>query len=213
MMGSQDLAVPVTCLDASVYCLDVAPGFTLGATQQYFLSPTGEAGNQAVVADFNGDGNPDVAVAGNGYINILLGKGDGTFVTQNPYFVSGVRDDGKWKRAFHARAAIVDPKATLAKSVDRQQALNEANAQPTNRNARTDAMLAVERSVWEAWRAHDAKKLADLTARDISFINIFGVYLATKTDAMQDCPGLIAMSKASASPTPRARCSRRRSAS
>jgi ketosteroid isomerase-like protein len=100
-----------------------------------------------------------------------------------------VRDDGKWKRAFHARAAIVDPKETLAKSVDRQQALNEDNAQPTNRNARTDAMLAVERNVWEAWRAHDAKKLADLTARDISFVNIFGVYLATKTDAMQDWSG------------------------
>jgi len=100
-----------------------------------------------------------------------------------------VRDDGKWKRAFHARAAIVDTKGTLAKSVDRQQALNEDNAQPTNRNARTDAMLVVERNVWEAWRAHDAKKLADLTARDISFINIFGVYLATKTDAMQDWSG------------------------
>jgi len=54
-----------------------------------------------------------------------------------------VRDDGKWKRAFHARAAIVDPKATLAKPVDRQQALNEDNAQPTNRSARTDVMLAV----------------------------------------------------------------------
>jgi hypothetical protein len=97
-----------------------------------------------------------------------------------------VRDDGKWKRAFHARAAIVDPKGTLATSVDRQQALNEDNARPTNRYARTDPMLAVERNVWEAWRAHDAKKLADLTARNISFINIFGVYPATKTDAMQD---------------------------
>ena len=50
-------------------------------------------------------------------------------------------------------------------------------------------MLAVERNVWEAWRAHDAKKLAELTAKDISFINIFGVYLATKTDAMQDWSG------------------------
>ena len=43
--------------------------------------------------------------------------------------------------------------------------------------------------MWEAWRAHDAKKLADLTARDISFINIFGVYLATKSDALQDWSG------------------------
>ena len=100
-----------------------------------------------------------------------------------------VRDDGKWKRAFYARAGIVDPKGTLAKSVDRQQALNEYDAQPTNRYARTDAMLAAERAVWEAWRAHDAKKIADLTAPDISFINIFGVYLATKTDALQDWSG------------------------
>jgi ketosteroid isomerase-like protein len=100
-----------------------------------------------------------------------------------------VRDEGKWKRAFHARAAIVDPKEILAKPANRQQALHEDYAQPTNRNARTDAMLAVERDVWEAWRAHDAKKLAELTAKDISFINIFGVYLASKTDAMQDWSG------------------------
>src|SRR4029077_18738951 len=39
------------------------------------------------------------------------------------------------------------------------------------------------------WRAHDAKKIADLTAPDISFINIFGFYLATKTDALQDWSG------------------------
>ena len=30
---------------------------------------------------------------------------------------------------------------------------------------------------------------SSLTAPDISFINIFGVYLATKTDAMQDWSG------------------------
>ncbi len=52
-----------------------------------------------------------------------------------------VRDDGKWKLAFHAQAAIVDPKATPAKTVDRHQAPNEDNAQPANRNAGTAAML------------------------------------------------------------------------
>ena len=97
-----------------------------------------------------------------------------------------VRDDGNWKLAFHAQAAIVDPKATPAKPVDRQQALNEDNAEPTNRNAGTEVMLAAERNVWEAWRVHDAKRIADLTAQDISFINIFGVYLASKSDALQD---------------------------
>jgi len=115
--------------------------------------------------------------------------GEQRFPTNSRAAAIYVRDDGKWERAFHARAAIVDPKAILAKSVDRQQALNEDNGQPTNRDVRTDAMLEPEGAVWEAWRAHDAKKLADLTARDISFINIFGVYLATKTDAMQDWSG------------------------
>jgi hypothetical protein len=100
-----------------------------------------------------------------------------------------VRDDGKWKLAFHAQAAIVDPKATPAKPVDRQQAPNGDNAQPADRIAGTAAMLAAEKNVWEAWRVHDAKSIANLTAQDISFINIFGVYLATKRDALQDWSG------------------------
>ena len=33
---------------------------------------------------------------------------------------------------------------------------------------------------------HDAKRLADLTTREISFINIFGTFFATKADALKD---------------------------
>src|SRR6202011_2771097 len=90
---------------------------------------------------------------------------------------------------FHAEAPVVDPKAAPVKPVDRKDAHGEVKAEPTNRDAHTDAMLAVERAVWEAWREHDAKNLADLTARDISFINIFGIYLATKADALKNWSG------------------------
>jgi ketosteroid isomerase-like protein len=100
-----------------------------------------------------------------------------------------VREGDKWKGAFHAEAPVVDPKAAPVKPVDQKDARGEVKAKPTNRDARTDAMLAVERVVWEAWREHDAKKLADLTARDISFINIFGIYLATKADALKNWSG------------------------
>ena len=99
-----------------------------------------------------------------------------------------VRDGDKWKAAFHAEAPVVDPKAAPVKPVDKE-ARNEDRAKLTDQDARTDAMLAVERAVWEAWKAHDAKKLEDLTARDISFINIFGIHLATKADALKNWSG------------------------
>jgi ketosteroid isomerase-like protein len=100
-----------------------------------------------------------------------------------------VRDGDKWKGAFHAEAPVVDPKASLAKPADKKKAPQKDEAQAAAPNASTDAMLAVEKTVWEAWRAHDGKKLGDLTAKDISFINIFGTYFATKADALKDWTG------------------------
>jgi ketosteroid isomerase-like protein len=100
-----------------------------------------------------------------------------------------VREGDKWKGAFHAEAPVVDPKAAAVKPVDQKDAYGEAKSKPTGQDARTDAMLAIERAVWEAWKEHDAKKIADLTARDISFINIFGMYLATKADALKNWSG------------------------
>jgi hypothetical protein len=96
-----------------------------------------------------------------------------------------VRDGDKWKGAFHAAAAVVDPKAADKKKAPPQK----VEAQPVAPDASTDAMLAVEKTLWEAWRAHDGKKLEDLTAKDISFINIFGTYFATKADALKDWTG------------------------
>jgi hypothetical protein len=57
------------------------------------------------------------------------------------------------------------------------------------RDAGTNAMLAMEKDLWEAWRAHDGKRIEELTAGDISFINIFGTYFATKADALKDWTG------------------------
>ena len=47
-------------------------------------------------------------------------------------------------------------------------------------------MMAIEKSVWEAWQAKDAAKLEDLTATDLSFQNIFGTYFANKADTIKD---------------------------
>jgi ketosteroid isomerase-like protein len=100
-----------------------------------------------------------------------------------------VRDGDGWKGAFHAEAPIVDPKAAPAKPADVNETSQKDEATPAGRDARTDALLAVEKTVWEAWRTHDTKKIGDLTARDISFINIFGTHFATKADALKDWSG------------------------
>lgn len=100
-----------------------------------------------------------------------------------------VRDGDEWKGAFHAEAPVVDPKAAPAKPVGREGASKKVEAELAARDAGTDAMLAVEKDLWEAWRARDANRIEDLTARDISFINIFGTYFATKADALKDWTG------------------------
>ena len=100
-----------------------------------------------------------------------------------------LREGDTWKGVFHAEAPIVDPKAAAAKPVDGNAAPKADKGKSADRDAGIDAMLTVERAVWEAWRAHDAKKLEDLTATHISFINIFGTYFATKADALKSWTG------------------------
>jgi hypothetical protein len=100
-----------------------------------------------------------------------------------------VRHGDKWQAAFHAEAAVVDPKAPLATSADRNAAPKKDKAKPAAADAGTAGMLAVEKAVWEAWRKHDTKNMADLTARDISFINVFGSHFATKAAALKDWSG------------------------
>jgi hypothetical protein len=100
-----------------------------------------------------------------------------------------VRDGDQWKGVFHAESPVVDPAAAAAKPVANKEAPKAHEAKPAARDAGTNAMLAVERTVWEAWRVHDGKKLAELTAKDIAFINIFGTHFATKADALMDWTG------------------------
>jgi ketosteroid isomerase-like protein len=98
-----------------------------------------------------------------------------------------IRDGDKWKGVFHAEAPIVNPAAV--KPISQKDLSREGHSKPLGRDALTIAMLALERDVWEAWREHDAKRIAGLTAEDITFINIFGTYLANKTDALKDWSG------------------------
>jgi hypothetical protein len=115
-----------------------------------------------------------------------------------------VRSGDKWQAVFHGENLIVDPKnpaapaAPATKDAPKQDdgpaansntAANTAAPARATPDANTDALVKVELALWEAWKAHDAKKLDDLMARDVSFVNIFGAYLATRAEALKDWTG------------------------
>lgn len=106
-----------------------------------------------------------------------------------------VRNGDKWEAVFHGENLIVDPKvpppppAAAAKAANSNAASNTTAPARATPDANTGALVRVELALWEAWKEHDAKKLDDLIARDVAFVNIFGTYLATRADAMKDWTG------------------------
>jgi hypothetical protein len=53
----------------------------------------------------------------------------------------------------------------------------------------TATLMAAENTLWQAWMDKDAAKITNLTAADISFVNIFGTFLPSKTAAIADWTG------------------------
>jgi len=116
-----------------------------------------------------------------------------------------VRSGDKWQAVFHGENLIVDlknpppPPAPAAKKEEPKKedktaansntAANNAAPARATPDANTDALVKVELALWEAWKEHDAKKLDALMAKDVSFVNIFGTYLATRADALKDWTG------------------------
>ncbi len=124
-----------------------------------------------------------------------------------------VRSGDKWQAVFHGENLIVDPKnpskaapaappkkpAAPSKKEELKKddktaansntAANTAALAKATPDANTDALVKVELALWQAWKAHDAKRLDALMARDVSFVNIFGTYLATRADGMKDWTG------------------------
>ena len=98
---------------------------------------------------------------------------------------------GRWQAAFHGQDPIFDPKnpPSPAKAAGEKKSKKDDGAAASAKVAAdqiTVAMMAVEKSVWEAWMAKDIAKLQELTTPDLSFQNIFGTYFANKADTLKN---------------------------
>jgi hypothetical protein len=78
-----------------------------------------------------------------------------------------VREGDKWKAAFYAETPVVDPKAPPKPAAPAKK--DEAKKEEAKPDAATDAVLAVEKKIWEAWKAKDPKALEGVLAKDFMF--------------------------------------------
>ena len=95
-----------------------------------------------------------------------------------------VREAGQWRAAFHAESAVVDPmKATIP--------ANSAvwTGGPTRTDALTQTLLARETALVNAWKDHDARRMAPYFGPDIQFIDIFGNHIGSRAAALKAWSG------------------------
>jgi hypothetical protein len=100
-----------------------------------------------------------------------------------------VRSGDNWLAAFHAENPIIDPKNAAKGAVATAQLATQKDVNQTDPS--TDALVATEKSIWQAWMAHDAQKMETLTSADLSFIDIFGNSYSNKPDTMKAWAGAI----------------------
>lgn len=77
-----------------------------------------------------------------------------------------VRNGDKWMAAFHAGTPIPDPKAAATNPTPSAKK-DTADAQPAETDPATEALMAVERIGWDAWKNKDAKALDDWAGKDM----------------------------------------------
>lgn len=78
-----------------------------------------------------------------------------------------VREGEKWKAAFYGETPVADPKAPpipAAPAKKEEAKVDESRADPA-----TEAILTVEKKIWDAWKAKDAKVLEDTLGKDFTF--------------------------------------------
>lgn len=78
-----------------------------------------------------------------------------------------IREGNKWKAVFYAETPVVDPKAPPKPAAPAKK--DEARKEEAKPDAATDAVLAIEKKIWEAWKVKDSKALDEVFGKDFFF--------------------------------------------
>lgn len=96
------------------------------------------------------------------------------------------RSGDKWEGAFHGETLITDPKnAQKPSAPPAPSGKKDEEAKPAPANADAEAVIAAEKAGWEAWKARDAKKLEEMTSKNLAFVGLFGDHTATQADTVK----------------------------
>ena len=112
-----------------------------------------------------------------------------------------IRSGDKWMPVFHGENLIVDPKnppAPPAKHEARKEEQNKDDKAAVNSNtgtaaapakatpdAKTDALVKIHLSGWEAFKAKDAKKFEEITTKDVSFVDPMGMWTSGQANVIK----------------------------
>jgi hypothetical protein len=87
------------------------------------------------------------------------------------------RSGDKWLAVFHGENPILDPKNPPKAQPKAEQPKKDDKAPAATlpaKSANTDAVAAVEKTGWEAWRDKDAKKLDGIVGKNVAIVNADG---------------------------------------
>jgi hypothetical protein len=76
-----------------------------------------------------------------------------------------VRENGKWKGAFHAETPVPDPKAAAPAAAPAKAA--ESKEEAAKPDAATEALFSIEKKAWEDWKAGNAKGLDEWAGKNL----------------------------------------------
>lgn len=95
-----------------------------------------------------------------------------------------VREADQWKIAYRAQSAIIDPmQATIPADSD------VWTSGATGADPATQALLAREVEVVNAWKDHDGARMGALFGPELQFVDIFGTHIGSRDEALEAWSG------------------------